>query len=97
MRAEGVDVSSAIIKRQALEYCTNLRFLKAALEAGGSTISRDSFRRGAEALGTSFESGLTFGTRFDSSRHDGVALVRALAYQSSCTCMRYGPKALPIP
>jgi hypothetical protein len=96
MQKNGVDVSSAIIKRQALEYCTNLSFLKAALEAGGSTVSAQSFRRGAERLGSSFQSGLTFATRFDAAHHDGVSQVRALAYTSSCGCMKYGANLLPI-
>lgn len=96
MRKEGVDVTSAIIKRQALEYCTNLRFLKAALESGGA-VTRDAFRLGAERLGTSFESALTFATRYGPDRHDGVSRVRALAYLPECRCMRYKGGLLDIP
>ena len=96
MTKDGIDVSAAIVKRQALEMCNTVRLLKAALEAGGGSVHRDAFLAGVHALGTSFQSGLTFGTRFGPDHHDGVALVRPFAFTSACGCFRYSGPRVPI-
>lgn len=92
----GIDVSAAIVKRQAIESCNTVRLLKAALEKGGGAVHRDAFVAGVHALGTSFESGLTFGTRYDRAHHDGVALVRPFGFTSACGCFRYTGAATPV-
>ena len=96
MTKGGVDVTAAIVKRQAIEMCNTLRLLKAALERGGGAVNRDAFLAGVHSLGTSFASGLTFGTRYDPSHHDGVALVRPFGFTSSCDCFRYTGAAAAI-
>ena len=96
MTKGGIDVSAAIVKRQAIEMCNSVRLLGAALERGGGAVNRDAFLAGVHALGTSFESGLTFGTRYDPAHHDGVALVRPFGFTSSCGCFRYTGAPVPI-
>ena len=96
MTKNGIDVSAAIVKRQALEMCNTVRLLKAALEAGGGSVHRDAFLTGVHALGTSFPSALTFGTRFGPDHHDGVALVRPFAFTAACGCFRYSGPRVPI-
>jgi hypothetical protein len=93
MEKAGINASSAIIKGQALESCNTLRLLKAAVEAGGPVFTRESFLAGVHRLGSSFQAGTTFATRYDPSHHDGVAQVRPFAYMPACGCIRYsGPR-----
>ena len=89
MTKHGEDMSSDITKRQAVEYCDTLNLLKAAMQAGGSTISRASFLAGINGLGSSFPDGLTPATFLDATHHDGAALWRAFAFNNSCQCFHY--------
>jgi len=88
MSKNGEDMSSAIVQRQAIAKCDEVRFLKQALEAGGAP-NREALVLGAHRLGSGFRSGLTFTTRYDGSHHDGVAAVRDFAWTPSCSCFRY--------
>ena len=92
----GVDVSAAIVKRQAIESCNTVRLLRAAMAKGGGAVHRDAFLVGVHALGTSFESGLTFGTSYDPDHHDGVALVRPFGFTPDCGCFRYTGAPTPV-
>jgi hypothetical protein len=42
-----------------------------------------------DALDASFESAMTFSTRFFAGRRDGVAAVRTFAFDDACSCFRY--------
>jgi hypothetical protein len=69
-------------------YCDELFFLRAVLDR-----SRDLTPAGIAAridtLGASFESAMTFSTRFVPGRRDGVAAVRTFAFDDACSCFRY--------
>ena len=96
MTAHGQDVSSAIVQRQVIAKCDELRFLKQALEAGGAP-NRDALVLGAHRLGTSFVSGMTFATRFDLRHHDGVAAARDFGFDAECGCFRYTSGLRSVP
>jgi hypothetical protein len=96
-RRHQVTFADANAKAVALLTCNSMFFLKAAVERGTSTtpgvISRDTFLAGVNALGTSFESAMTFSTRFGPTKHDGASAYRPLAYDGSCGCVHYtGPR-----
>lgn len=97
MAKGGEDVSSAIVKRQVITKCDTLRFLKQALEQAGSGLTREAFALGANRLGTSFQSGMTFGTRFDPQHHDGAVFARNFGYIASCECFQYAGGTARIP
>lgn len=69
--------------------CDGALLLKAAIEAGGPSITSDSIVAGAESLGTSFASANTLLTRFAPGRHEGVAAIRFLQWFVGCQCFRY--------
>lgn len=69
--------------------CDAALLLKAAVEAGGPSITSDSIVAGAESLGTSFPSANTLLTRFGPGRHEGIAAIRFLRWFVGCQCFRY--------
>jgi len=95
MKAHQIDVSAAIVERQALEACSTLSFFREAMTRGGAP-TRVAYRAGAESLAASFASPLVFATRFDAAHHDGVAAIRPLAFEEGCSCMRYTGSARAI-
>jgi hypothetical protein len=95
MSKHGEDMTSAVVQRQAIAKCDEVRFLKEALEAGGAA-TREALVLGAHRLGTGFRSGLTFSTRYDVSHHDGVAAVHDFAWNTACGCFRYTGGLRPI-
>jgi hypothetical protein len=95
MAAHGEDMSSAIVQRQAVAKCDELRFLKQALEAGGAP-NRQALVVGAHRLRTRFVAGMTFSTFYDAAHHDGVASARDFAYDAGCDCFRYTSTAAPV-
>ena len=96
MAKHGEDMSSAIVQRQAIAKCDELRFLKQALEAGGAP-TRQALVVGANRLGGGFRSGLTFSTRYDARHHDGVAAARDFAFDATCDCFRYTSPPRTVP
>ena len=69
--------------------CDAALLLKAAIEAGGPSITTDTIVAGAESLDTSFASSNTLVTRFDRGRHEGVGAIRFLRWFTQCGCFRY--------
>jgi hypothetical protein len=96
MSAHGADMTSAIVQRQAVAKCDELRFFKQALEAGGAP-NRQALVVGAHRLRSGFAAGMTFSTFYDPTHHDGVASARDFAYVESCGCFRYTSAAFPVP
>ena len=72
--------------------CDAALLLKAAVEAGGPSITMDSAVAGAESLRTSFHGANTLLTRFAPGRHEGVAAIRFIKWFISCQCFRYTSK-----
>ena len=89
MTKHGEDMSSDITKRQAVDACDEANLLKAALQAGGPTISRASFLAGINGLGSTFPDGFTPATLLNAAHHDGAALWRAFAFNTGCQCFHY--------
>lgn len=69
--------------------CDAALLLKAAIEAGGPSITQASIVAGAESLGTSFQSANTLLTRFGPGRHEGIAAIRFVRWFVRCQCFRY--------
>ena len=83
----------AVVKRAGFtardgRRCTALYFLEAALRRS-STVTPAALRAGADRLGATAYSTQTYATRFGPGRYDGVAAVRVLRLEESCTCFRY--------
>jgi len=94
MNAAGVTTADANSKAVPLLYCNTFFLFKAAVEKGvqlrgGTTIDRDTFLAGVNALGSSFESAMTFGTSFSATKHDGAAFYRRVTFDQPCGCMKY--------
>lgn len=76
-------------------FCESFFYLRAAL-AGTSTLSAASLQAGADRLGTSFPSVLTFGERFAPGRRAAVSAVRDLHYDDGCSCFVYSGPSIPV-
>jgi hypothetical protein len=88
MRAAGQDVSTRSVVSVALSYCDALYTLAASF-VRGNAVTPDGFVNGVGGLG-SFETGITFSTRFAPGRRDGAATIRYVAYDNgACQCFRY--------
>lgn len=96
MKAGHVNITGGPATRGALEYCDQFAFFKAAMEAGGSVASRDSFLRGMNSLGSTFPAATTFQTFLGPGRHDGVSSYRLFAYNQPCTCFLYTSDVKPL-
>jgi len=79
MRKAGIDVSDVAKLVAALSACDEVWVLRDALNRGSGEATLRGAVEGLNALGTSFRSARSYGTRFASDRHDGAAAVR-LAY-----------------
>ena len=98
MHKAGVEMSSRNAEGIAATLCDEMWFLKATLEAGGRTITLDSFLAGVDEIGTSYVSAVTpFGINVSDSRHDGLGAVASMSYVSDCNCFKYTSKPYAIP
>ena len=88
-QAHGITFSDANAKVVGLANCNDFWFLRDAVAAGGSVLSRAAFQTGVHKLGGSFQSTTVFATFFGPDQHDGVSAIRYWAYNTSCSCMRY--------
>ncbi len=83
-------VGSAGVMQQRM-FCDELFLLKRTLDKATALTPRG-LRTQVEALGTSFNSALTFATKFGPGRHDGAAAYRPFAFVADCKCFEYsGP------
>lgn len=80
----------------ALWFCSDLFFLKAALDRAPA-ITPAGLRAGVEALGRTWTSPLNFGNLFGPRRHDGAAEARPFTFNSGCGCFQYSGGASQIP
>ncbi|HEX2038184.1 MAG TPA: hypothetical protein VHF47_00465 [Acidimicrobiales bacterium] len=92
----GITPTTRINLGSALGYCDSLLFLKAALDRT-TNLTVAGLKAAVEGLGDSFNSPLTFATRFGPGRYDGPTLYRNLEYFADCKCFKYtsGPKPAP--
>lgn len=89
MRASGAEYQGEDDAFWGSFACDATAFLAAAIEAGGTSITMDSFRKGMEKLGTGFASAQTFATRFTGGRRDGAAGYRPYSWDGGCGCFQY--------
>jgi hypothetical protein len=91
MEADGIRFSDHCCDLDnALARCDVTWFLKAGIEAGGNrNVTAETFRRGVERLGSSFESPRTFDPRFTPDRHQGGYGYREFAWSEPCGCLQY--------
>jgi len=83
-------VSSAGVMQQRM-FCDELFLLKRTLDKATALTPRG-LRTQVEALGTSYNSVLTFATKFGPGRHDGAAAYRPFGFVADCSCFQYsGP------
>lgn len=87
MRESGQQASSATVKGFQLVLCNSFFYLAHAAEKVGS-VPGDLLARARAAVGTSFQPSDTFRTDM-TSRSDGVAAYRPLAYTDGCSCFQY--------
>ena len=94
-RDAGYPVSSDNINDQlAAGTSCDAVFLLQRIFNSSSRITRDSFLRAFERLGTSQPSALVYGTKLFSGRRDGSNMFRNALYLESCRCLKYqGPPA----
>jgi hypothetical protein len=73
---------------QAVAYCDALFFLRDALGAA-TALTPDGMASVVDGYGTSWMSAASWSTRFGRGRHDGVDVVRDLAFDGDCACFVY--------
>jgi len=88
MRSAGLDFSNAYTLAVMLSECDAVFLLTAAVNRGGE-LSPAGFRRGLEALGTSFLPTLTYRSKFSATKHDGAGAIRDYVYDDPCGCFRF--------
>lgn len=89
-KREGEEPPDANVRAIMLSVCEDMRFFKASIERGLPDITYDSFRRGAESLGSSFPSFTGTGNAvIGPGHHAGVANYRHVRYDGGCTCFHY--------
>jgi hypothetical protein len=91
MAKKGLPVSDELTRLLAANACEIAFFADAIFEQAGAT-SLDRVVAAGQALGTSYRSPLTYGTRFADGRRDGLYLFRNLRFDESCGCIRYTSK-----
>jgi hypothetical protein len=94
MRDAGVALDSDTAKGNAVLVCADLLFAKAALDRAAAPNSA-AVQNAAGAL--NFADPMTYSVRLSSTRHDGAAKTRLIAFHTDCTCWKYtgpGPDAL---
>jgi ABC-type branched-subunit amino acid transport system substrate-binding protein len=98
LKAAGIDTSNATTDASYLETCQTFFLFKAAGDAAGTTVNRDTFIRAVEDLRSSFESTNTWGgaTRFGAGDHSGVTLIRPFVYDQSCKCFAVSGPSQPV-
>jgi hypothetical protein len=93
MRDAGVTLDTDTAKGNALLVCASLLFAKAALDQAAAPNSAAV----QQAMGALvFADPMTYSTRLSSTRHDGAAKTRLIAFNTDCTCWKYtgpGPDA----
>ncbi len=74
--------------RSGAYECDSLFFFKEVFDSA-IDLTPDGFRAAIAKLGTSFDSSLTFKTRFAPGRQWGVAQLRHFSFDNGCECFRY--------
>ena len=98
LKAAGIDTSNTTTDASYLETCQTFFLFKAAGDAAGRNLNRDTFINAVENLGSTFESTNTWGgaTSFGLQHHTGVSEFRPFVYDQSCSCFAVSGPAQPV-
>lgn len=91
MQQAGQDTSNRLSFYAASIFCDIFRLLQQSTARGGQ-LTEQAVQQGVASLGDSFQSAITFGSRFGPGRYDGTSAVRDLAYDQGCSCFKYTSK-----
>ena len=79
----------------AMYLCDQLFFLRTVM-VGKNEATPAALLSGVAALGTTYQSPLTFSTSFSATRHDGAEAYRLLRYKTDCRCFAYVSPSRPF-
>ncbi len=97
MEAEGEKFADRNAEQVAMTFCDEVAFMKSAVLGVDGAINQSSLIAAAEALGTSFDSALTFQSEYGPDKHYGVAAFRTLGWDEGCDCFVYTGPVTPLP
>jgi hypothetical protein len=89
MATAGQQASSNNALINQLGICDQLFFIQRSFDTVQGPLNQSSALRAIDAVGTSWTDLTTFGVELTAKRHDGVAEVRNMAFDTSCTCYNY--------
>jgi hypothetical protein len=87
--AAGITFAGRAEARDAMQMCDNIRFLKAAADAGGTDLSARTVETGAWTLGDTFQTASAPKTEFSEGRYFGTAGYRLIQFDEACKCYTY--------
>lgn len=98
LKQAGIVATDAGSEGSYLKTCQTFFLFKAAAEAAGPNLNRDTFIGAAERLGTKFASTNTWNgmTRFGVHDHSGVSVYRPFVYRDSCSCFTVSGGIQPV-
>ncbi|HEU5033276.1 MAG TPA: hypothetical protein VFT62_00800 [Mycobacteriales bacterium] len=76
-------------KSSELGFCEFYFFLQRVLGRVQGPLNEQTALAAIDAVGSSFQPIATFASSFSASKHDGMAVVKDIAYNPSCNCYRY--------
>jgi hypothetical protein len=88
--------TTALQQTLAYFHCDVVATLKLAVEAGGPTITPDSFLAGLDRLANPFRTAGTIRTILGQTRRDGVVAVRGFAWSPPCSCFVHDGPVRPV-
>lgn len=91
MSAVGLGTTNRADLEIMYSVCDTIYSLRTAL-TNSREASVSGIRRGYESLGSSFPTSLTFNAVLGPDRHYGIDSVRDMAYDTSCSCLKYTSK-----
>jgi ABC-type branched-subunit amino acid transport system substrate-binding protein len=88
LKAAGITATDAGTEASYLKTCQTFFLFKAAADAAGRDLTRDTFMQAVESLGSKYVSTDTWDgiTRFDPNQHAGVSVYRPFVYSQNCSC-----------
>ncbi|HZN16222.1 MAG TPA: hypothetical protein VFB78_18285 [Acidimicrobiales bacterium] len=75
--------------------CDTIFFLRTVFDRA-TDLTNEGIRAAAEQLGTSYNSPLTFTTKFAPGRTDGADSYQIMSFNSDCTCYRFSGPVKPM-
>jgi hypothetical protein len=90
LKKAGITPADSGTEGAYLQTCQTIFLFRAAADAAGANLNRDTFIRAAEGLGSAFQGTNTWDglSRFGADDHSGVSVFRPFAYDESCSCFR---------